>query len=343
MKIFIIGSVINNTKKNDDNPRSSLFSSTCRKIGKAIANANHIPIICSPFEDSADYYILQGISESSNKHLKIEIYYPDTKQIKLKINSVLKKFKLSNYSYYPTHPLHISVSSPIQYSWLLCQLNALDNCQLVLALGGKLEGSANMLLLLAAARRIPILPLQFLGGASSIAFQRHYYEIEDCLGDLFKDIVVPQKSNNFIQAIERIANRSLNNKNENVKKQRYFISYARARSAEADFVETILRRRNKIVFRDENDFGTASDLPNTIRESIFSADVFIALYCQEYVCSPYCFDELELAIKRKNQNKLRLIILRLDATRMVPPEARDLIFYDVKSRLELEGKIISII
>ncbi|RBN36039.1 hypothetical protein DMN50_37535, partial [Priestia megaterium] len=69
------------------------------------------------------------------------------------------------------------------YAWLLCQLQALESCQTIIAIGGKLDGSANMLLLLAESKRKKILPLSFLGGAAEQSFYRKRYELQDIFGD----------------------------------------------------------------------------------------------------------------------------------------------------------------
>ena len=118
-----------------------------------------------------------------------------------------------------------------------------------------------------------------------------------------------------------------------------FISYASKRPNEADFIETALRRRNIQVYRDEHDFGAGHQILDEIREAIHKCNVFIAVWCQEYACSPWCYDELELALKRQAENKLELWIFSVDDTRLVPPEIRKAITYPVNSRKEIDGVI----
>lgn len=81
-----------------------------------------------------------------------------------------------------------------------------------------------------------------------------------------------------------------------IEEREVFISYARKRPHEADYIETLLRRRNISVFRDESEFGAGEDIPIQIEEHIHRANTFIAVYCTEYACSPWCYDELELAL-----------------------------------------------
>jgi TIR domain len=123
----------------------------------------------------------------------------------------------------------------------------------------------------------------------------------------------------------------------------FFISYARARPEEADFVEAILRRRDCLVVRDEKDFGAGRPLPGEIVEHIHQASVFVALWCKEYACSPWCFDELDLALERRETGALTLWLLQIDDTRIVPPAARGLISYWLSTRDELEGRVLKLL
>ncbi|PHN00708.1 toll/interleukin-1 receptor domain-containing protein [Flavilitoribacter nigricans] len=104
-----------------------------------------------------------------------------------------------------------------------------------------------------------------------------------------------------------------------------------------------MRRRNHIVLRDEKEFKPGTDIPNSIKENIFRSNIFIAIWCKEYACSPWCFDELNLALDRLEQKKVPMWIICVDDTRMVPPKARDLLHYKVRSREELEGKILHLL
>jgi hypothetical protein len=93
------------------------------------------------------------------------------------------------------------------------------------------------------------------------------------------------------------------------------------------------------VYRDERDFGAGRSLPGEITESIHRANVFVAIWCREYACSPWCFDELELAIKRGKT----LWLLCVDETRIAPPAARNLISYPARNREELERHILTLL
>ncbi len=61
------------------------------------------------------------------------------------------------------------------------------------------------------------------------------------------------------------------------------------------------------------------------------------------VCSPWCFDKLDLALKRHKEGRLALWLLCLDDTRVVPPAARELLTYPINSRRELGGAILDLL
>ncbi|MBY3252157.1 toll/interleukin-1 receptor domain-containing protein [Rhizobium laguerreae] len=109
--------------------------------------------------------------------------------------------------------------------------------------------------------------------------------------------------------------------------RRFFISYPRERSAAADQVEALLRRRNAEVFRDDDSFEVGAEITGEIRRNIVRSYVFLALYCREFMLSPWCFDELEFAFERSGNGLLRIALLCLDDSRVVPPQARTLAAY----------------
>lgn len=97
------------------------------------------------------------------------------------------------------------------------------------------------------------------------------------------------------------------------------------------------------MIRDETDISAGEDIPNAIKENIKKADVFIAIWCREYACSPWCFDELNIALESLNKDDNSLWIFRTDKTRMLPPNARKLLWYDTETREEIEGRILTLL
>ena len=101
---------------------------------------------------------------------------------------------------------------------------------------------------------------------------------------------------------------------------------------EADYVETLIRRRNGVVYRDEEDFEPAAETQEEIIKNIKRSNVFVAIWCKEYACSSWCFDELELAIQRRKEGLSELWIFCVDDTRIGPRDAKRRIYYNVNSR-----------
>lgn len=345
MNIFVIGGVARSAETSETpDPEREILDGTCREIGRSIASKGWTAVVCSPFEDSADYQILRGVAEAGGG--KVEVHFPNTDAVRARVDRVVSELALRQVARVPHHPPREgNEPDALRYAWLLCQLEALDASHAVLAVGGRPEGSANMLLLLAEARRKPVLPVSFLGGAAEQSFYRRRYELQDRLGD---DVGVLQDRARVAELLPLAAQLASSGAGpaaaaaEN-RRRVFFISYPRVRPAEADHVEAALRRRNLTVFRDESEFGAGHEITAQIREAIHEADVFVALWSREYACSPWCADELDLALERHAAGKLQLWIFCVDETRMVPRAARGLVSYPVRSRAELEGTLVQLL
>jgi hypothetical protein len=342
MKCLIIGGITND-HSTENNER---LVSACLKIGKFLAVSGHSLTVCSPFKDSADYWVLKGFVEGEPKESQlVQFYFVDSAHVNSEIEVLKKDLNFSNFIKVPYPAPNSENPESLSYSWLLCQLQALETCQIIVAIGGKVDGVANMLLLLAESKNKLILPLSFLGGAAGLLFHRIRYELSDKLGD---DYLKLQDENNIDISIDLLTRLSVHGhsnhkKGQENKSESFFISYPRKRPHEADYIETLLRRRNKKVFRDDSDFGAGSSIPSQIREAIHSANVFIATWCQEYACSPWCFDEIELAFNRFDSGDMKIWIFCLDDTRMVPIRSRNCVTYSVNTREAIEGQLLSLL
>jgi hypothetical protein len=282
-------------------------------------------------------------STEEGRHAQVAFHFVDTAAVRQQLEAVVMELGLSRVSKIPHPPPQEDDPQSRRYAWLLCQLSALESSHATVAVGGDPNGAANMLLLLADGKRKAVLPWAFLGGAARLAFDRRRYELEDRLGPGVLELQSEDgvsKASKLLSTLTQPAGNTTRPRQEALS---FFISYARDRQGEADYVEALLRRRNLRVFRDESDFGAGHAIPVAIKEAIFEANVFIALWSSEYACSPWCFDELELALDRHGDGRLELWILRVDATRIVPRRARDLLFYDAPNRAALEGRIMDLL
>lgn len=343
MKIFVIGGLPSDRLESSSEDQAAL-ARACFTLGKELARAGHEILLCSPFDDSADVHVLRGVAELRGEvENRVRFFFVDLPLVRQRLNSEVSSLGLQSVVMVPSTPPQTEDQQALRYAWLLCQLNAMESCQIVIALGGNSNGAANMLLLLADGKQKTMLPLPFLGGAAKLAFDRRRYELRDRLGETIEELYDEACVGKASDLVTAIAARGGAGGVPETDTPLFFISYARDRQGDADFVETLLRRRNQRVFRDESDFGAGHSIPTLIREAIFEAHVFVVLWSSAYACSPWCFDEMELALDRHEQGKLELWILRVDNTRIVPRRARGLLFYDAPSRAEVESRILQLL
>lgn len=337
MKIFIIGGVTLNIRGPEFDSEIQVLKESMEVLGAELVNHGHEVVVCSPFPDSADFHILHGIaSQSKASHPTVSIYYPELPEVKTALKNLLAELCLSNVRRFPCSVIRDStVPEALQYAWLFAQLNAMDSSAGIIIIGGRPSGSLSLLLRLADARNKGVLPLTFLGGAARDHFDAIYWGLRDLIPNDLSALNEPSAIASIPSLLETLLTGS-----KGEAERTFFISYARARPQEADYVETLLRRRNHIVYRDEEDFEPSADTQAEIIKNIKRANVFIVIWCREYACSPWCFDELEIGLERHSKGLADLWIFCVDDTRIVPKAARTLNYYPVDSREKLEGKIL---
>lgn len=324
LRVFIIGGEVLNSPNDFD------WREFGRRVGVLIGQSEHKAVLCSSHDSSLDYYVLTGISESNglSKKQKVIIHHPESPYISDSWYNLASKLNIlePEYNSYEVVKFIDEKTGKIldrdlmQRAYLLCQLQALNESDVMVIVGGKLDGSAIMTISLAIRKNLPILPLPFFGGAARYAFERESRKLIELFGrqaiEKFKN---PSKLEDvFLPMIGKIYDLG-----KEKKRLKVFISYAWSRAEFADFIEALLRRRNDIeIFRDEMDIKVGKNINKTIdHEIIKGCDIFIALWCSDYVQSPYCYDEVDLWVKNRNHDNL--YILLLDNTRPVWPSLRD--------------------
>lgn len=339
MRLFFVGSGDRwGTKSPDASATGS--DGMMAEIAAHLGAGGHEFVLCSPYEGSLDRVVLEGASRCAAPPT-ISMHFPNTSGIKAKVDSAEEEFALKLRRFLHAAPIEQDDKS-MRYAWLLSQLSALDTADVVIAAGGNPSGSANMLLNLAEARGRPVLPFGHLGGAAALSLTRQRFGLTDRLGGMTDWLGAPDRVEAASEALELLlSDRSL--PASAAPPRTFFISYARERAADADFVEMTLRRRQGQVHRDDQDFDPGGELVAEIRQAIIGSDVFVALWSREYACSPWCYDELSLALERHGTCSIMIWIIELDDTRMVHPGARGLIRYKGGNRVELErtlGKLL---
>ena len=343
MKIFVIGGITRTLEMEQTVDSIKVLDSVMRDFAEAVSGAGHEAVVSSPFRESADRAFLDALKLAvgdAQQSISVEIHYPASPAIEAEVDKAITG-SLGKTVHRFRHPAPVNdEKASLTNAWLFSQLYALDRCHAVLAIGGKLGGTANLLLHLAEAKRKPILAIPLLGGASEQCYWRQRFQLMDRLGDGVTKMADDTCASQWVQLLERLADQDSNQiKSTEHAAPAFFISYARARPQEADLVEMILRRRNLSVFRDERDFEPGNLIETEIFNHIRKASVFISLYSQAYACSPWCYDELQEAASLHQKGSLRLWLLTLDDTRIVLPTARDIVTIPARSRIELEAKL----
>jgi hypothetical protein len=345
MKIFIIGGVSVLESQAGFPQNRELLGRTMNILGRDLVKRGHDLLLCSPFENSADHEAIRGAAEAAaeRKGAFAEFHLPASAKVADAL-SRLKQRLAPLHVATVTHPPPADENSKEawNHAWLLAQLSAMEASNAVVAVGGKSSGPMSFLLPLAEARKKVLLPFRFLEGAAAGCFERQRYALADKLDEQINALSEPEGITRAADLLDRLTAERTGASRDG-REPKFFISYAKARPKEADFVEMILRRRNLTVFRDDRDFAPGSAVQSEIDNHIEQADVFIALWCNEYACSPWCFDELEEALRRKAAGLITIWLIRVDETRIVPKGARDLLSYPVRSREELEGQIIKLL
>jgi hypothetical protein len=280
MKIFLIGGVSTKSSQGAEyESQLATVKQSMERLGEDLVTAGHDLLVCSPFSGSADADAVTGAARilKSDDGPSVEFHYPGAPEVEQEVTRLTESLTLKRYYRFPYAPIgHLGSEPQWSYAWLLAQLSAMDRSHAIIALGGKIEGSASLLLALADSRKKQLLPLTFLGGAAAEAFQRRRYELADRFGDAVALLSDPGRTAETMPLVARLADQQLV-RSSTTAPLRFFISYPQCRPQEADFVEVTLRRRYLDVFRDAHDFGAGRPLAQEILEHVHGAHVFVAL------------------------------------------------------------------
>lgn len=341
MKVFIIGS------SDAQHPTRKHFELLSRSLGQELVQQPVTVIVCSPYPDSCDANVLSGIKEGvPNPQFCIEIHYPRSSGIEAAwqeqldvLDNQVRVLKVGHEA------LEAVDQIAIKYSWLLSQLRAIEEAHYIIIMGGRLGGSSDLLVRIAEAQHKQLVPLPLFGGVGAACFAHKRYQLRDTWGmeacRLLEQEITGQQL--IAMLMKQRSNQAINTLQVYNEPVSFFISYPWERPVEADLVEMILRRRNYEVLRDEQDFVPGEHIPQAIQERIRQSTVFIALWCREYACSPWCYDELALALQTHIITGKALWIFNLDATRMVHPQARERLLIPAGSRRDLLVRLLELL
>lgn len=322
---YIVGGVTKETEYPDYEEQE--LADFCHRLGAVVAESGAELIICSPFADSADLCALlgyirsgvgRGVQMHSPRHREVEVAYSELCQM---LGPEFEK-KVKRWHYPPPE---VDDGDSLAQAWLLCQLMALDQADVVIAVGGRTSNSANTLLHLAEARRKPVVPFEFLGGAS-----RRAYERRDWAGAYPGVDHLKLKDKNAAGEAMRIAGHLATARMRGTARgyawppRRVFVSRA---SKNAQFSHALRGYLSgiglEVLLGDEN-MPPERTIESAIDDAVRRCDLFIVLWSRDYAASPYCYDEIDLALHRHRVGELQIWIVNLDGSDIVPPGARDI-------------------
>lgn len=311
MRVLVLGSLPNHVVGGGQPVLAShapLFEAG-RVLGWALASKGCRAIVGSASPRTIDPYVVQGYvdycHENPDSEAHLELQFPDGEN------------RLPEYRSYDKRPSNLHVlafenhadsSSP--HRWIVSHFRALRLADALLTIGGGV--STRLVGSYAASCQIPVLALNEYGGSSTEIYQlaRHTYrEAVPVLGD------TPTR-----EAAGQVVSflRSLTDSGSH-RTHSYFISYSWANCSTADTLEVLLRRFDRMIFRDEGRVKIGQRLPDQLAASIEVADTFVALWSERYRDSDWCPSELDYAIasKARSGRPSRIAVVELDDT--LPP------------------------
>jgi nucleoside phosphorylase len=320
--VFIIGGVTEETNY----PEAELprLNHACLKLGGLFAKAGAQIHICSLFPDSADYYVAMGYADAGGEGRVIHLHSPTHPTVAEKTERFVDFLRHDGLTFQHWNYPGPDDEDSWQQAWLLPQLMALERADLVVALGGKVSKSASTLLHLAEARNIPIVPFAFLGGAAKRAYARKDWK--HLVPDL--DATIMESDSGIDQTID-IANRLMRERigrsyKSNTKPRTLFVSASRKDCFEGNIVIDFLKAQGLEVLTGENQTRNDQMIPASIEQALLKSDVCIVLWSQNYALSPWCYDELAIAVRQQSLGNMRVWLLTLDNSLVVSIEARKL-------------------
>jgi len=329
-KVFLIGGETGAGDSSDDSLDECRL--ICEIIGKKLAKGGLELIVCSPFNDAADYHASKAYAKA-NVGGQIHFHYPAHPEVieRIKIfQTELQKHKNSPKISYWQHPT-FSRKEARKQAWTLCQLQALEQADAVVAIGGKDTSSASILLHQAEIWKIPVIPYPQIGGAAEASFKRiNWKAIYPAIRE--HKIANPRGPERIVQLLTELSTKQLSQKLLKLEEiNAVFISRARADCESASHIETNLKTKNITVFIGDNAVTPEKEVIPAIDEYVMQSQLFISLWTKDYALSTWCHDELMFAINREKSGLMNVIIIQLDDTPIIPTEARGLNIISNKS------------
>jgi len=306
MKIFFLGSIPDKPikKRGEIVTEAANIVNACRQIGYSAAKHGHTVLLGSENINTIDLYIAEGVKrycEEEGSHSAI-------------IEVHRREGTIPIFADYPRNLRidRIYYHGNQQNKWTVAHVRVLESCDVMITLGG--EKNTRAIGNLAADKEIPVIAIGSFGGSSNELYEglkyiyKNKYNISANLHYL-----ISEWKNDYSEEIISLAE-TINQINTRKQPHTYFISYSRLDCTIADHVELLLRRNNRIVFRDESDIEAGTRLSSAVTKLIENSDTFISIWSKNYTGSQWCLDELEFARNKKNigERVQRIILVNTD-------------------------------
>lgn len=331
-RVLVIGGLTGKSEFGDY--EGQILTESGNLLGKSLAEANIDLLFCSSHKDSLDSYVVQGYSKISQRGNLI-FHSPKHEEVEKSHVEFAKILKI-NYSelipyWYPKYNTHEERKA----AYLLCQLMALESADAVIAIGGKIDGSAIALLNFAIEKKKIIVPYTFLKGAAELAYNRlEWTNISEDIKEYLADDGGISKVVKIINSIKlskfRISYDNLSNC------KTFFISRAKEDSDFANDLSEALKTLNREAVFGDDVVGPDKMAIPSIYTAIQNSDVFIALWSRHYALSPWCYDELMDAIDFNEQISKKILLFNIDNSPVIPKKARALDIHKINDVEDLQ-------
>lgn len=309
-RAFVIGGV---TRKNEFRTlEADYLAHLSTGIGRTLADHGIELVVCSPFPGYADISSVLGYVEGTYPY-KITFHHPDHEDVDKEMNNLRKilgdKAGYIGKSFRHRRPIFSEFDDKATQdrawgeAWRISQINAVRNADVILALGGRTDGTAITTLTFAELNHVPILPLSVLGGAAA-----HIYENRDW--GAYPNVNKLHLSGNdaihhLVSEMEALLRNSIAREPMREKKLPKSVFLSRAQEDQLLVEPLINLFQDKGIEVRMGDVDTAKGEPveKTIEQAIRASDAFIAIWTSKYALSQWCQNELDQAFREYEHGK----------------------------------------
>ena len=265
--VYVIGGVTGET--NYPAFEGSELGQVCTSLGDTIARSGAELIVCSPFPDSADHHCVRGYVQAGAGG-RIQFHSPRHESVVTKRRELENMLGENNTRFTDyLYPGPEDESSWAQ-AWLLCQLQALEYTDVVIAVGGRVSQTAMTLLHLAEARRLPVVPFAFLGGAAKRVYDRRDWQRLHP-GVRSEALQEKHRVSEAMQIADRlVADRISGVYRDRDAPRRFFLSRAASDKIYADELALYLKRGGLMPLLGDHSIRDERMVQSTIEEAIFA-------------------------------------------------------------------------